>query len=99
MERFEVTLDELYNYIAIIKKVEMTKYRLKWAFDHEDLISAKEYRFLYYSILEVDLMRVPKLDPAIEKMRIEQKYYRAIQAHVVDAGGEASRKHRNSEFF
>lgn len=96
-KRFEVDLDTLWEYLTTTKKMNISKSRLKYAFNHK--ISFKEYRFLYYSILEIDLLREPLLKPEEIKFNLEYKWWKALQAHIPNYGGESSKKHKNTEFI
>ena len=66
-------------------------------------IESKEYEYLYYKILEIDLRRwgfsnVPEGDKQ-RRQRIKYATLWSSKGHICNYGGESNRRHKNTEYF
>lgn len=102
--RFSVSADDIKEYLRIKKHIEVSRFRVHWALYNTQKISPKEYRFLYYIILNIEVDRIHQNISITElkarqKYHDELKYYHAIKHHIPDCGGESCRRHLNTEYW
>lgn len=103
MKRFDVTFFELISYLREEDKKEISANTLMKMLDNWEKIDHKDYHYLYYKILEIDLHRwafsnVPKIDKK-RRQRIKYAMLWQSKGHLCNYGGESNRRHKNTEYF
>lgn len=101
-DRFGVSADDIKEYLKKKHGIEVSRFRVHWALFNK--ISPKEYRLLYYTILNIEVDRINQYTSksereAYQRWHDECKYYKAVNAHIPDCGGESQRRHKNTEYW
>jgi len=103
MKRFDVTFFELISYLREEDNKDISANTLMSALNNWEKIDYKNYRYLYYKILEIDLHRYY----VIGKSANYYSHYTIVKyamlwqskGHICNYGGESNRRHKNTEYF